>query len=152
MSMNKTRIARIARLVALRQQQRRIREAEHAHAQQVLEQASSHKERCVATCEALDVEHNATMEGELDPLDLEIIGTARKEASLKLKHADLEASQAARETEARLDTLLEAHRAHRSLELFHGRVETAFRRDLLRAEQRELDELSLRSTVTERGA
>lgn len=152
MSMNKTRIARIARLVALRQQQRRIREAEHAHAQRVLEQASSHKDRCAANCEALDVEHNATIEGELDPLDLELIGTARSAASRQLKRANLEALQAAQETEARLDTLLDAHRTHRSLELFHGRAETAFRRDQLRSEQRELDEFALRSIVTDRGA
>lgn len=152
MTSNKTRIARIARLVALRQQQRRIREAEHARAQRLLESAADQKERCVAQCEALDNEHNTTIESELDPLDLELIGNARCAAKHQLRRASDEVSEASKETDERLGVLLEAHRAHRSLEMYHERAQTAFQRDLLRTEQRELDDFALRTTATDRGA
>lgn len=148
--MNKARIARIARLVALRQQQRRLQEAVHATAQRKLELASQHRESCVEDCESLDRQHDEFLQEELDPADLELLGSARTHAGNKLKQASKKTDEASREANETRDGLLAAHRAHRSLEMYHGRIQTLHLKDLARAEQKDLDELAQRAANARR--
>ena len=148
--MNKARIVRIARLVALRQQQRRIREAEHAHAQALLDQASKARDAQRSDCEDLDRFHDETLCQELDPVDLDLIGSARNRAREQLAEAESHVEEATEEADARQVVLLEAYRSHRSLEMFHEKVRDAHHRDVARAEQKELDDLAQRATGTRR--
>jgi flagellar biosynthesis chaperone FliJ len=142
--MNKARIARIARLVALRQQQRRLQEAAHAVARRKLDLAEQQHERCVASCESLDRQHDDFLQGELDPAELELLGEARSFAGGKLKEAAVATTTASEEAEKSRESLLAAHRAHRSLEMYHGRMTTLHLREVARNEQKDLDELALR--------
>lgn len=142
--MTKSRIARIARLVELRQQQRRIREAEHAEAQRALDQANERHNQYVRICEDLDQDHNGSLENELDPSDLELICNARTVATKQKRKAQEQAHQAAGEAEKSREILLDAYRAHRSLEIFHDKARDAHRREVARAEQHELDEFAQR--------
>ncbi len=142
--MTKERIARIARLVRLRQQQRQLREAEHATAAQAVERAESLRARFVETMDDLDRQHDEAVGVEIDPLDLDLLGAARRAVHGRLREASDELSQAAVVVEERRAQLLDAHRAHRSLELYHDRLNEGYRRDSARAEQREIDELALR--------
>lgn len=148
--MNKARIARIARLVALRQQQRRIQEAVHATAQQRLELATKHRECCEEDYEALARQHDDSLAEELEAADLELMGCARTHAGSRLKEASEAKERANEEAEKTREGLLDAHRAHRSLEMYHGRIQTLYFKDLARTEQKDLDELASRAVNARR--
>jgi flagellar export protein FliJ len=148
--MNKTRITRLARLVALREQQQRVREAEHAAAIRLVRIAEERQLGCSERCEALDLEHDESLAREVSPLDLELLGIARSRAAEDLREAEIEVSEATEQAEARRDDLLSAHRAHRSLEIYHERVVHVFLREVARTEQRELDEMATRACVRRR--
>lgn len=150
--MNKARITRIARLVALRQQQRRLREVQHTAARRLLQQAEERHQDCSLRCAALDHEHDSTLLQEVSPLDLELLGQVRSLAAEELRTAQAEVSEATEEAEARHEDLLSAHRAHRSLEIFHDRAAVNFQRDQARAEQRELDDIAARAVVWRRAS
>lgn len=140
--MSKARIDRIARLVSLRTRQRRLRQAGHAAAQQELDRAAVRQQDCAASRDALDREHDDSVRGEVDPLDLELLGQARTRADHDLRAAESEVSRANELVRARREELLAAHRAQRALEIFHGKVLRAFEREVLLAEQRELDDIA----------
>ena len=148
--MNKARSARIARLVALRQQQRRVREARHAAAQRKVGRAEARRQDCASRCEALDLEHDSHLRREMSPLDLELLGEARSHAVEDRRVAENRMSEATKEADDRREELLVAHRDHRSLEIYHDKMDKNFKRDTARTEQRELDDIANRANTAKR--
>lgn len=148
--MNKARIARIARLVALRQQQRRLREARHSAAQREVHRAEVRRQNCASRCEALDHEHNERLRTEVSALDLELLGQARSHASDDRHTAEHHVSKASRAAERQREELLAAHKEHRSLEIYHDKADNEHRREAAKIEQRELDEIATQSAAMKR--
>jgi flagellar export protein FliJ len=143
--MKAERLARLERLVDLRQQQRRQEEVRHAQARLALEDASTRQERCAKVCESLDREREEALSSEIDPVEMDSLYQARTAAGQTFDEATVAVCEAEREAEARREVLLEAHRRQRSLELYHERLHALQTLERSREEQRNLDEVALQS-------
>jgi len=140
--MTKARINRIRRLMALRLQQRRIQEMALSQARNVVDDVTDRRQTCVNEREALNQQHNACLAAEVDPADLAALLSARNLVCRRIDEANEDLCQAKAEADVELAELLSAHRAHRSIELVCDRAMGELRKELAKAEQRELDDIA----------
>lgn len=143
--MSHKRMKRMARLVSLRLQQKKLKEAEHAAAEKKASHAYHHLTQCQDKCTELDRQLDDCLVGtELTAEDLVLFAQART-AAMRAKECAHEAVLRAEE-EARelLGILLCAHKEHRSMEIIHEKVSGSVCRERACSEQREIDDIAQR--------
>lgn len=148
--MTKRRVARMERLVSLRLQERRQREQEHAAAQRQATLAREAERACEERCADLDRQRDECLCGEVAVEDLAMISAARAAAAKRLRAAAETVAAAVNAADAERARLLGAHKAHRSLEILHDKQLDRLVREDARHEQRELDDIAIRSAAVGR--